>query len=128
MQKKQPCHVQTFGKDRPLHGWRLFARNLEMLERNPKENKVMELRIHGMDCAEEVSSLKRELVPLLDDEERLRFDLLNGKLTVDLTSLKLSQRMCSLRLNALDCGLRSGATNKLLKERLRFGNDISGQF
>jgi Cd2+/Zn2+-exporting ATPase len=61
-----------------------------MLERNPKENKVMELRIHGMDCAEEVSSLKRELVPLLDDEERLRFDLLNGKLTVDLTSLKLS--------------------------------------
>jgi len=58
-----------------------------MLERNLKE---IELRIFGMDCAEEVSSLKRELVPLLNDEERLRFDLLNGKLTVDLTSLNLT--------------------------------------
>lgn len=58
-----------------------------MLERNLK---VIELRIFGMDCAEEVSSLKRELVPLLNDEERLRFDLLNGKLTVDLTSLNLT--------------------------------------
>jgi len=39
-----------------------------------------------MDCAEEVSLLKRELVPLLGDEDRLGFDLLNGKLTVDTSS------------------------------------------
>lgn len=51
---------------------------------------LVELRIHGMDCAEEVSLLKRELVPLLGDDERLRFDLLNGKLRVDLSSLEVT--------------------------------------
>ena len=39
-------------------------------------------RIEGMDCAEEVAVLKRELVPLVGDGEGLAFDLLNGKLTV----------------------------------------------
>ncbi|EKK02418.1 heavy metal translocating P-type ATPase [Rhodopirellula baltica SH28] len=37
-----------------------------------------------MDCAEEVSLIKRELVPLLGGDERLSFDLLSGRLTVDL--------------------------------------------
>ncbi len=50
------------------------------------EGEPLQLRIHGMDCAEEVSLLKRELVPLLGDEDRLGFDLLNGKLTVDTSS------------------------------------------
>ena len=40
------------------------------------------LRIDGMDCAEEVTILKRELVPLVVDAERLQFDVLNRKLTV----------------------------------------------
>jgi len=35
-----------------------------------------------MDCAEEVTALKRELVPLVRDEQRLGFDVLRGKLTV----------------------------------------------
>ncbi len=48
------------------------------------------LRIYGMDCAEEVSLLKRELVPLLGEDERLSFDLLNGKLTVDASSLDVT--------------------------------------
>jgi Cd2+/Zn2+-exporting ATPase len=39
-----------------------------------------------MDCAEEVSLLKRELIPLLGGEDRLGFDLLNRKLTVDTSS------------------------------------------
>ncbi|MCA9077745.1 MAG: cadmium-translocating P-type ATPase [Planctomycetaceae bacterium] len=43
-------------------------------------------RIKGMDCAEEVAILKRELVPLVGTEERLRFDVLNGKLIVDAQS------------------------------------------
>ncbi|MEQ8212215.1 MAG: heavy metal translocating P-type ATPase [Lacipirellulaceae bacterium] len=47
-------------------------------------SQEIQLRIHGMDCAEEVGILKRELVPLLGRDERLAFDLLNGKLTVDL--------------------------------------------
>jgi Cd2+/Zn2+-exporting ATPase len=44
-----------------------------------------------MDCAEEVSLLKRELLPLLRDEDRLGFDLLNGKLTVDTSSLEVTR-------------------------------------
>ncbi len=36
-----------------------------------------------MCCAEEVGLLKRELAPLAGGEERLTFDLLNGKLTVN---------------------------------------------
>lgn len=62
---------------------------------NQQENKSsvsrLELRIHGMDCAEEVTLLKRELVPLLRDEDRLGFDLLNGKLAVDMSSLDVTR-------------------------------------
>ncbi len=35
--------------------------------------------------------LKRELFPLLGDEDRLRFDLLNGKLTIDTASLDVTR-------------------------------------
>jgi Cd2+/Zn2+-exporting ATPase len=41
------------------------------------------LKIHGMDCAEEVAVLKRELSPLIGGEERLAFDILNGRLIVE---------------------------------------------
>lgn len=46
-------------------------------------------RIEGMDCAEEVALLKRELVPLVG-EESLGFDLLNSKLTVDIGASSVS--------------------------------------
>ncbi len=39
-------------------------------------------RIHGMDCAEEVAVLKRELGPLVGGDEKLGFDVLNAKMTV----------------------------------------------
>ena len=52
---------------------------------------TMQLRIHGMDCAEEVAILKRELVPLLGGDDRLGFDLLNGKLTVDLDGIDVTR-------------------------------------
>lgn len=42
----------------------------------------LRFRVAGMDCAEEVTILKRVLLPLVRDEERLRFDVLNRKLTV----------------------------------------------
>ncbi len=48
----------------------------------PVGDDPLEIRVHGMDCAEEVTPLRRELAPLVDDEDRLRFDVLNGKLTV----------------------------------------------
>ncbi|MEP4686157.1 MAG: cation-transporting P-type ATPase, partial [Rhodopirellula bahusiensis] len=50
----------------------------------------MQLKIHGMDCAEEVSLIKRELVPLLGGDERLGFDLLNARLTVDLDGVDVT--------------------------------------
>ncbi|EMI53617.1 heavy metal translocating P-type ATPase [Rhodopirellula sallentina] len=50
----------------------------------------LQRKIHGLDCAEEVSLLKRELLPLLNDESRLTFDLLRAKLTVDLNDTTFS--------------------------------------
>ncbi|MFA6239481.1 MAG: heavy metal translocating P-type ATPase [Candidatus Hydrogenedentales bacterium] len=39
-------------------------------------------KIAGMDCSEEVAALKRELRPLVESEDSLSFDLINGRLTV----------------------------------------------
>jgi len=38
-------------------------------------------KIHGMDCAEEVTVLKREVGPVVGGEDHLSFDVLNGKMT-----------------------------------------------
>ncbi len=43
-------------------------------------------RIRGMDCAEEVAALKSEVGPLVGGDGRMRFDVLNGKMTVTLES------------------------------------------
>tara|TARA_A100001391_G_scaffold201754_1_gene189567 strand:+ start:312 stop:512 length:201 start_codon:yes stop_codon:yes gene_type:complete len=43
-----------------------------------------------MDCVEEVSLWKREIVPQLGSDERLSVDLLNGKLSVDLSQTTVS--------------------------------------
>jgi Cd2+/Zn2+-exporting ATPase len=40
------------------------------------------LRIHGMDCGDEVAALKREVGPVAGGEDRLSFDLLNGRMAV----------------------------------------------
>ena len=45
-------------------------------------NRV-DLKVHGLDCAEEVALLKAELVPLVGDE-RLAFDVQRGRLLVDI--------------------------------------------
>lgn len=42
----------------------------------------LEIRVHGMDCADEVAPIRRELTLLVEDAERLRFDVLSGRLTV----------------------------------------------
>lgn len=41
-------------------------------------------RIHGMDCADEIAALKREVGPLVG-EDKLAFDLLNGRMSIDAT-------------------------------------------
>ena len=46
------------------------------------ESHSRQFRIHGMDCAEEVTVLKRAIGPLVGDESSLSFDVLNGKMTL----------------------------------------------
>ncbi len=45
--------------------------------------KPLVLKIYGMDCAEEIATLKHELGPLVGGEEQLAFDILNAKLLVE---------------------------------------------
>lgn len=44
--------------------------------------KTVAFKIKGMDCAEEIAILKREVGPLAGGEAALAFDLLQGKMTV----------------------------------------------
>lgn len=44
---------------------------------------ALHLRIHSMDCAEEIAVLKREIGPIVGGEERLTFDILRGRMTVE---------------------------------------------
>lgn len=44
--------------------------------------KRRDFRISGMDCAEEVVVLKREIGPIVGGEERLAFHVLDGRMTV----------------------------------------------
>jgi Cd2+/Zn2+-exporting ATPase len=43
-----------------------------------------------MDCAEEISAIKRELTPLLQDPDALAFDLLSGRLLIDAAASELT--------------------------------------
>jgi Cd2+/Zn2+-exporting ATPase len=47
---------------------------------------TFELKIHGMDCAEEVEVLRREIGPMVGGPENLSFDLLRGKMSVRASS------------------------------------------
>ncbi len=48
---------------------------------NPERTRAF--RVAGMDCAEEIAALRRELGPVVGGEARLGFDLLRGRMTVD---------------------------------------------
>lgn len=50
----------------------------------------LQFKIDGMDCAEEVVVLKGELGPLVGGDDRLSFDLLNGKLTISIGSVAIA--------------------------------------
>lgn len=45
-------------------------------------DRELVFRIHGMDCAEEVTVLKREVGPVVGGAERLTFDVINGRMGV----------------------------------------------
>jgi Cd2+/Zn2+-exporting ATPase len=42
----------------------------------------LELRVHGLDCAEEAAALRRAVGPAVGGAEHLAFDVLRGKMTV----------------------------------------------
>lgn len=46
------------------------------------DSKAVHFRIRGMDCAEEVAILRREVGALVGGEQNLSFDLLQGRMTV----------------------------------------------
>ena len=50
----------------------------------------LQFKIDGMDCAEEVAVLKKELGPIVGGEDRLSFDLLNAKLTISIGSVAVT--------------------------------------
>lgn len=45
----------------------------------------LQFKIHGLDCAEEVAVLKQAVGPLVGGEDRLAFDILNGRMIVSTT-------------------------------------------
>ena len=46
----------------------------------------LQFKIHGMDCAEEVAVLKQAVGPVVGGEDRLAFDILNGRMIVSRTA------------------------------------------
>lgn len=66
-------------------------------------------RIGGMDCAEEVAVLKREIGPLVGGEERLTFDLMNGTMTVltPADPAEIIARVAKTGMSAVLAGARS---------------------
>ena len=47
-----------------------------------QSKEQQQFRVFGMDCAEEVAILRRELGPIAGGPENLAFDILNGKMIV----------------------------------------------
>jgi Cd2+/Zn2+-exporting ATPase len=54
------------------------------------QQPTLQFKVRGLDCAEEVAVLKREVGPVVGGEDRLSFDLLNGKMTVALRSVTVT--------------------------------------
>ena len=69
-----------------------------------------EFRIRGMDCAEEVTLLKREVGPLVGGEERLAFDILNGRMIVQALPENIGAK------NVVDAVERAGLSAELITE------------
>lgn len=49
---------------------------------NPTDDALKVFRVHGMDCAEEVAILERELAPLVGGAQNLTFDVVNKRMGV----------------------------------------------
>ena len=49
----------------------------------PPPNARQEFKVRGLDCAEEVAVLKREVGPVVGGGDRLAFDILNARMVVN---------------------------------------------
>lgn len=58
-----------------------------MPNRGANVMQKLDFKIRGMDCAEEVDVLKREIGPLVGGESHLTFDILRGKMSVNSSSV-----------------------------------------
>ena len=54
-------------------------------------------RVHGLDCAEEVTSLRREVGPVVGGADNLQFDLVGGRMTVGASLLVIFNGLRLLR-------------------------------
>jgi Cd2+/Zn2+-exporting ATPase len=52
------------------------------MNRQPTPDRWIRFKVHGMDCAEEVGILKREVGPLVGGEDNLRFEVLRGIMAI----------------------------------------------
>lgn len=71
----------------------------------PLSVKGVSFKIHGMDCAEEVSALRSEVEPIVGGSAFLAFDILNGKMTVlkdDIPSEKIRSAVARTGMIAED--------------------------
>lgn len=80
----------------------------------------MAFKVHGMDCAEEVATLKREVGPVVGGEEHLAFDLLNAKMIVSEGASASSEAI--LRAIAI-----TGMNAEPWQERAGSGHEKSGR-
>lgn len=71
------------------------------------QNAPLSFKIHGLDCAEEVAVLRREVGPIVGGSDRLAFDILNAKMTV------LGQSNRTTVTDVLDAVRRTGMSAEL---------------
>ena len=64
-------------------------------------SEKMQFKIAGMDCAEEVTMLKKELAPILGGESRLSFDVINEILSVSQGSVSLHPQTRQARMSSM---------------------------
>lgn len=69
-------HAEPHGTDAPCCG------ENDAAAPEPSFGAGRSFKIRGMDCAEEVAVLKRVVGPVVGGEDRLAFDVLNGRMTV----------------------------------------------
>jgi len=78
-------------------------------------------KIHGMDCGDEVAALKREVGPVVGGEDKLTFDLVNGRMSV-------AASIHALPIEAIEKAVaRGGMTAELWQEGAKSDTALAGE-